>query len=499
MSGRSNRPSLSPPRVAMTATLKLVHVDENWGAAVMAKPIIVRKKLSAQLSEAEARQLREQISDMTIEFVATASVISNPRNAKKHPRRQIELIAENMRKFGFNHPILIDDDNTIIGGHARIAAAQLLKLEEVPTIRFSNLSPQEKRAVALADNRLGELGTWNTELLSLELKELTADIGELNFDISLIGFETCESDQILGGKVSFAKHDPADRVSLPAVGEVAVTEPSDLWVCGDHSLFCGSALEAASYLALLAGTPADVTLVDPLYNSPVAGPVAKRGNAGELPISASNPTSAELIGFLQTAFAHIAGNVVDGAVIYGFMDWHHFDELSAAAERYFGKPKNMVVWIKPKGEQVAFYRSQYRHIAVYVAGNAPTTNNFRFGERRGRRSDVWTYAGYKSSRQSRDGAPDATLTPVELVVDALRDCSKGGQVVLDPFAGFGTTMIAAERSGRRARLIEIDPNYCDLIVRRWQTFSGKVAHLADSNESFADVQARRVRAGGGQE
>jgi DNA modification methylase len=453
------------------------------------KPIVVRKRLSApQLSEAEARQLGEQVSGMAIEFVATASVKSNPTNAKKHPRRQIELIAENMRRFGLNHPVLIDEDNMLIGGHARMAAARLLNLKEVPALRLCNLSEQEKRAVALADNRLAELGTWNADLLRLELKELTADIGELNFDIGLTGFHRNEIDQILGIDTSVHEHDAADE--LPPLAQIAVTEPGDLWACGDHRLYCGSALEASSYLALLAGAPAKVAVVDPLYNVPVAEPVAKRGDFGGIPISARTPTSEEFTDFLQSAFVHIAGAVADGGVVYAFTDWSRLDELSAATRGYFGKPKNMAVWVKAKAGQGAFYRSQHRHVAMYVAGDMPRGDNFRFGERRRRRSNVWSYAGAKSCHQ--DEGTVATLTPVALVVDALRDSSRAGQIVLDPFGGIGTTMIAAERSGRRAHVIEIDPIYCDLIVRRWETFSGKVAHFADSNESFADVRARRA-------
>jgi DNA modification methylase len=447
--------------------------------------IVIRRKSAAPaLTEAEARQLSEQISGLAIELVPTESVRANPQNARKHSRRQIELIARNVRTFGFNHPLLIDENDILIGGHARIAAAHLLKLKHVPVLRLAGLDLQQKRAVALADNRLAELGSWDTELLSLELKALTADVGELNFDIGLTGFATSEIDHIVGIDTPSSEHDLADEV--PPAAEVAVTEPGDLWACGDHRLYCASALEASSYLALLAGMPAEVALVDPLYNVPVAGPVAKPGDLDGIATSAGNPTSQEFIAFLQAAFVHIAGAMADGGVVYAFMDWQRLEELSAATRPYFGKAKNMVVWVKPKEGQ-GVYRSQHRHIAVYVAGNTPTTYNFRFGERRRPRSDVWTYAGSISSRQR-----NAALKPVALVVDALHDSSRAGQIVLDPFAGFGTTMIAAERSGRRAHMIEIDPIYCDLIVRRWQTFSGKIAYRADSNESFADVQAHRL-------
>jgi DNA modification methylase len=463
----------------------------------MAKSAIVvrRNRSAAGLTDAEARQLHEQISGVVIERVATESVKSNPRNAKEHPDRQIALIAENMRKFGVNHPILIDENDTIIGGHARIAAARRLKLKEIPAIRLANLSPQEKRAVALADNKLAELGSWNREILSLVLKELTVDAGELTFDYAITGFDTVEIDQIVCGEPSSGNRDSADEVPLPVAVDAAVTEAGDLWVCGDHCLYCGSGLEGSSYRALLAGTSADVVFADPLYN--VAGGVAKRGQVRDFAPSAGHPTSEEFIEFLQATSEHIASNVVAGAVIYLCMDWRRLDELSVATRRYFGNPKDMVVWITANAGRGSFYRSQHQHIAVYVAGSPSPLTDSRLGERCRYRSNVWNYPGYKTSARDRDTGlrVGPTVKPVALLVDALRDCSKRGQIVLDPFAGFGTTMIAAERTGRRARLIEIDPAYCDLNVRRWQTITGKSAQLAKSSQTFAEVEARRLGAG----
>jgi len=469
----------------------------------MAKqPIVVRRSQSAsRLTEAESRHLHEQISSMAIELVPIESIRSNPRNAKKHPERQILLIAESMRKFGAHHPILIDENNTIIGGHARIAAARLLKLSEIPAIRLSNLNAQEKRAVALADNRLAELGSWNTEILRLELKELTAEAGELTFDYAITGFDTFEIDQILDGDGSSDKPDPADEVTAPVADEVPVTEMGDLWMCGDHRLYCGSGLEAASYRVLLGGAAADLVFADPLSNVPAAGRVPKRSDVREFTTSADTPKAEEFIDFLQTLSTHIAAHVVDGAVIFLCMDWRHLDEMFVATRPFFDKPKELVVWVNTNTTQNSFYRSQHQLIAVYVAGNALGMPTSRLGERRRYRSNVWTFPGCKAFGRKPHTGPsvDLAVKPVALVVDALRDCSKRGEIVLDPFAGFGTTIIAAERVGRRARLIEVDPLFCDLIVRRWQTLSGRDAQLAESNESFAEVQARRIRAGDGRE
>jgi hypothetical protein len=247
--------------------------------------IVVRKNPSAarQLAEAEARALHEKISHMAIEWVPIDSIKSNPRNAKVHPEQQIVLLAENMRGFGVTQPILIDETNTILAGHARFAAERRLGLKEVPVIRRSNLSPQEKRALALADNKLAEFGRWNPEMLRLELKELTVDTGELSFDAAIIGFDTVELDEILGDDAAVARPDPADKVPPLVEPEAVVTEKGDLWVCDDHRVYCGSALEASSYRAVLEGAPADLVFADPLYSVPVAGHAGRPVEGRELP------------------------------------------------------------------------------------------------------------------------------------------------------------------------------------------------------------------------
>ena len=392
---------VAPSRCNDGPCRKLVRMDEQMGVAVMANIVVRRNPSVTKLSDVESRKLLEQITAIAVELVAIDAVKRNPRNAKQHPEQQILLIAENIRKFGVNHPPLIDENNVLIGGHARLAAAELLKLPTMPVIRLSNLSAQEKRAIALADNKLSELGTWDTEMLSLELKELTADIGELTFDYTITGFDTAEIDQLLGGDPSLGKPDPADEIPSPADTGASVTKPGDLWVCGQHRLYCGDALDPASYRVLLRGDPADIVFTDPPYNVRVAGHVSQRADAREFAMASGELSSEEFVDFLQTISGHIAANVENGAVVYICMDWRHLDELSAATRRYFGKPKNMIVWVKTNGGQGSFYRSQHEHIAVYVAGTATPTNNFRLGERGRYRTNVWSYAGFNSFGRDR--------------------------------------------------------------------------------------------------
>ena len=458
------------------------------------QPNVVKKKnpFATELIQAAA-QVTKQISSLAIELVSVESLKSNPKNAKQHPDSQIRLLAENYRMFGVTAPAVIDENNMIIAGHARFAAARLLNLELFPTIRLKHLTAQQKRAVALADNKLAELGTWNFEILSSELKELTASASELNFDYSIIGFDTVEIDQLLGGDVSLDKPDPADEAPAPTLDESPVTKTGDLWICGQHRFYCGNALDFSTYQPLLRGEVAQIVFTDPPYNVPNAGHVSKRVEVREFAMAAGELTSEEFVDFLRTACGRIADYVADGSVIYICMDWRHLEELSVATRHFFGKPKNMVVWVKTNGGQGTFYRSQHEHIVVYVAGKKSPTNNFKLGERGRYRTNVWRYPGSNTFSRDRDSILKAhpTVKPVALVVDALRDCSKRGDVVLDPFGGSGTTMIAAERTGRVARLIEIDPIYCDVILRRWQTLTGKHAHLAESNETFAQADSRR--------
>jgi DNA methylase/ParB-like nuclease domain len=464
-------------------------------------PIAVRKNLSAaqRLAEAEARALHEKISRMAIEWVSIDSIKSNPRNAKEHPERQITLLAENMRMFGVTQPILIDETNMMLAGHARNAAARRLELKEIPVIRLIGLSPQEKRVVALADNKLAELGRWNREMLRLELKELIVNAPELTFDTTITGFDTDEIDRILDENASVARPDPAEQIPPLIEREAVVTEVGDLWVCDDHRLYCGGASDASSYRAVLDGESADVVFADPMHSVPVAGDIAQRGDRRDLPTSAFDLTWAEFIELLQPIAANIADNVCPGAVIYFGMVWWRLGELAAATGQYFGPPKDMVIWTKSDAGRGSFYRSQHEHIAVYVAGGTQTATNSRLGDRGRYRSNVWSYPAVTTTDRDwlTGGARfSTTLKPVALLVDALRDCSKRGQIVLDPCAGVGTTMIAAEHTGRRARLIEIDPAYCDLIVRRWQMMTGKQARLAESQQTFAELEARRIGASG---
>jgi DNA modification methylase len=247
------------------------------------------------------------------------------------------------------------------------------------------------------------------------------------------------------------------------------------------------------YRALLAAEPVTIVFIDPPFNVPNAGHITDREGVREFPMAHGETSSEKFTGFLSAALTHIRESMTGGALIYICMDWRHLDELSAAARPLFGAMRDLIVWVKKNAGMGSFYRSQHELIAIY-ATPGKVTNNFGLGAKGRHRTNVWKYAGLNSFRRGRDEtlAMNPTVKPVAMVVDALRDCSKRGDIVLDAFGGSGTTMIAAEKTGRHARLIEMDPLYCDVIVKRWQEFAGHTARLAETGETFEEVKARRA-------
>jgi DNA modification methylase len=458
----------------------------------------VKKLIHAHVEEVEETAASERpaldvrIKAKNIEFVPIAQLKPNPRNAKKHPHRQIALLAENYERFGVTQPIVIDENDTIICGHARFEAGRKIALAHLPVVRLSGLTSAEKRALAIADNKLAELGDWDMDMLSQELSFLFDAATELDFDPRMVGFETVEIDQILGDEHDDDRADPADEIVPLNTQEPAVTEPGGVWNCGQHRLVCGDATKQDAYAAAMDTDLAEIVFTDAPYNVPNAGHVTGRGGVREFAMAHGEMSPSQFTDFLSIVFANIQARMVDGAVGYFCMDWRHLRELQAAADPVFGTLKNLIVWVKSNAGMGSFYRSQHELICVYAAPGKPI-NNFGLGGKGRHRTNVWKYPGFNSFGRGRDKAlaMHPTVKPVAMVMDALMDCSNRGGIILDPFGGSGTTMIAAERTGRRARLIEIDPLYCDVIVQRWQKISGKTARLAETAETYEEVKARR--------
>jgi DNA modification methylase len=440
----------------------------------------------------EHEGLDKRIKATTIEFVPIGELKRNPRNAKKHSAEQIALLAQNYETLGVVQPIVIDEGNTIICGHARLEAAEKLGLSQLPVVRLSHLSPKEKRALAIADNKLAERSEWDTEILAEELRFLFNPETDLSFDPRIIGFETVEIDQFLDDPRDEDRADTAEEAVPVNPQEPAVTLLNDAWTCGAHRLVCGDATIEETYSAVMEREKAEIVFTDPPYNVPNAGHVTGRDGVREFEMAHGEMSPYQFTEFLAAICKHVRTKMMDGAVAYICMDWRHLLELRSAADPVFGTLKNMIVWVKSNAGMGSFYRSQHELVFVYAV-SGKSINNFGLGAKGRYRSNVWKYPGFNSFGRDRDNAltMHPTVKPVSMVKDALMDCSNRNGVVLDPFGGSGTTMIAAESTGRRARLIEIDPLYCDVIVQRWQQFTGKAARLAETNETFGEVQARR--------
>jgi DNA modification methylase len=430
---------------------------------------------------------------MKIENTPVGELRPYERNARTHSKRQIRQIAKSIQKFGFCNPVLVDNENQIIAGHGRVEAAKLLGIDTVPTCRLSHLSQAEKRAYILADNRLAEKAGWDKEMLAIELQGLI----DLDFDIELTGFEMPEIDIILEddreakGEPGGPEDDVPERAPGPAVSLLG-----DLWLLRNHQLLCADARAQAGYDKLLEGTKAEFVFTDPPYNVAIDGNVCGLGRIRhrEFAMASGEMSEAEFTNFLQAVFARLVENTSDGSIHDICMDWRHMSEMLTAGRGVYSELKNLCVWNKSNAGMGSFYRSKHELIFVWKNGSAAHINNFELGQHGRNRANVWDHPGISAMRPGRleELAMHPTVKPVALVADAIKDCSRRAGLVLDPFCGSGTVLIAAERTGRKARAMEIDPHYVDVAVRRWQAYTGKTAVLAASGETFETVEEHRA-------
>lgn len=429
--------------------------------------------------------------DLKVEYRPIEALTPYAGNARTHSRKQVAQIAASIRRFGFVSPVLLGEDDVVIAGHGRIEAARSLAMTEVPTIRLDHLSPAERRAYLLADNRLAELAGWDADLLALELQGLEAL--DLDFELEITGFEGAELERLLGSGADAAE-DPQDQI--PEATGPAVTRPGDVWIMGPHRLHCGDARDTRAYETLMAGELARMVFADPPYNVVIDGHAGGKGRIARRPfiMASGEMSSAQFTTFLTETLSGMAGASMDGAIAYVCMDWRHLPELLAAGAVTYDEMKNLIVWTKDNGGMGAFYRSQHELIGVFKKGRAPHVNTFGLGEHGRYRTNVWSYPGVNSFTPGREEALawHPTVKPVALVADAIRDVSHRGEIVLDAFGGSGTTLIAAHRTGRRARLLELDPLYCDVTCRRWAAVSGEPALLEGCSQTFAAVAETRT-------
>ena len=409
--------------------------------------------------------------DTQITYRPIAALVPWTRNARSHSKKQVRQIAASIRQFGFTNPVLIDEAGTILAGHGRVAAAKLLGMTEVPCLRIEHMSDNEKRAYVLADNKLALNAGWDEDLLAAELGALVS--ADLDFDVGLTGFSLPEIDGILETVEPEEPGDPRDDV-IPD-GAPSRVDPGDVWQLGAQRLICGDALDPDVVATLMAGEQARMVFTDPPYNVPIDGHVGGSGKTKhrEFAMASGEMSREEFTGFLQRAFERLVEHSVDGSIHYIFMDWRHMPEILAAGEAVFGELKNLIVWAKDNGGMGTFYRSRHELIFAFKHGMAPHINTFELGQHGRYRTNVWQYRGVNTLRAGRmeELALHPTVKPVQMIADAIRDVSGRGDIVLDVFGGSGSTLIAAEKTGRRARLCELDPIYCDRILARWEAYA----------------------------
>ncbi|MEO6113653.1 MAG: DNA methyltransferase [Sphingomicrobium sp.] len=410
------------------------------------------------------------------------------RNARTHSRKQVRQIADSIRAFGFTNPVLVDRDGQVIAGHGRLAAAQLLGLEQVPTLCIDWLSESEQRTYVIADNRLAEKAGWDRGLLALELGELC----DLEIDASLTGFDTAEIELILDA----GHHNMVEDIP-PQLGGLPVCQVGDAWKLGRHRLLCGDALDGASYRLLMGRDKARLVVTDPPYNVPIGGHVSGLGGVRhrEFVQGSGELSDLEFLQFLTSALAGMAKVSREGSLHYVFMDWRHLPELVAAGRAVYDDWLNLCVWAKSNAGMGSLYRSQHELVAVFRKGRRPHVNNVELGRHGRHRSNVWHYAGANSFSAGRDEALlwHPTVKPLEMIVDIIKDASDRDEIVLDGFGGSGTTLIAAEQCQRTARLLELDPLYCDVILRRFEAACGQMSILSSTGETFREVEHRLHR------
>lgn len=436
----------------------------------------------------------EPTRSAALEHIAIGELRPDPKNARKHPPAQVRQIAASIEAFGFNTPILVDRDNLIISGHGRLLALQKLGRSHAPVLRLEHLSPEAARAFAIAENRLVETSVWDEALLNEHFQALSAL--DLDFSLDVTGFSMAEIDLKIEGLGDDATED-ADEAPLDP--GPSVVRPGELWRLGEHMLLCGSSLEPESYRRLLGDERAAMVFTDPPYNVPISGHVSGKGRRKhrEFVMAAGEMSEPDFNAFLGQACRLMAEFSADGSLHYLFMDWRHLHGLLAASRAAYEDLVNICVWAKPNGGMGSLYRSAHELVLVGKKGRAAHQNNVQLGRFGRNRTNVWQYPGANNFLRSAEDADligqHPTPKPVQLVADALLDASGRGDLVMDPFCGSGSTLIAAERTGRHCRAIELDPLYCDLTIRRWQRHSGQQAIRDGDGALFADLEAEAGR------
>jgi DNA modification methylase len=430
---------------------------------------------------------RRNESPLRIEDLDVEAILPSTGRLRQSTERQIRSLTRSICRFGFVSPLVVDQDYRLIAGEVRLEAAKRLGLASLPVIVLRHLDPAEAKALSIALNRIQELGKWDEDHLRTSILEILNH--DIDFDFTAIGFETPEIDVLLDASAATGNEDVLPHL---AIGQAAVTRAGDLWALCDHRIYCGSALDQASYASVLGESRAKAAITDPPYNVKIDGHARMAGsNHREFKMGSGEMSSEAFTEFLTEAFGLLVSASVDGSLHFVFMDWRHLEEILAAGKAAYTELKNLVVWNKTVGGMGSFYRSQHELVLVFKSGTAPHTNNVNLGMYGRYRTNVWNHPSVNiGPNRTELLAIHPTVKPVALIADAIRDCTEPGDLVLDPFAGSGTILLAAENTWRRAAAIELDPLYVDVAIRRWQAGTGKTAVHCGTRQTFAEREAQ---------
>lgn len=419
------------------------------------------------------------MTPLEIAYLPTGILHPYPRNARTHSKKQIRQIADSIRQFGFTNPLLIDKDQMILAGHGRLAAAVLLGLSTVPCVRLEHMTPTQKKAYVLADNKLALNGGWDEEILAEELEAILGP--DTGVDISITGFTLAEVDHLIEGKAIIEDGDPEDDVIPRDEDGLPRCKVGDIWQLGPHRLICGDALDPTVVAMLMDGKSARMVFTDPPYNVPIAGHVSGLGKIQhrEFAFASGEMSKSQFVAFLKQAFKNLCAHSLDGSIHFICMDWRHMAEMLEAGNGVYKELKNLIVWAKDNGGMGTFYRSRHELIFAFKHGTEPHLNSFELGQHGRYRTNVWEYKGVNTLKANRmeELALHPTVKPVQMIADAIKDVSGRGDIVLDVFGGSGSTMIAAHKTGRVAYICELDCVYCKRIIRRYEAYAKDEAQL----------------------
>jgi DNA modification methylase len=425
-------------------------------------------------------------NELKVIYLPVAEVVEYSNNARTHSPSQVRQIARSILEYGFISPILIDEENTVIAGHGRILAARVNDLEVIPAIRVDQLSPAQVRAYRLADNKIAANAGWDDDLLHVELEFLSSI--EIDFDLSLTGFSVTEADLLLG-----AAEPLPEEEFIPEIppDENVIVKPGDVYQMDQHRIICGDCRDTETVDQLMADSKASMALFDAPYNVKIDGHVSGLGKNKhrEFAHASGEMSPSEYTAFLTEAFQQHARVSINGSLHFSFSDWRHLSEMLAAGNVAYDSLINLCVWVKSAGGMGSLYRSQHEIVLVFKSGKKPHCNNVQLGANGRNRTNAWFYPGVNTFGKDRDEslAMHPTVKPVQMLADAILDVTRRGEIVLDGFAGSGSTLLACEQTGRIFRGVEIDPAYVQVIIKRWEKATGKAAIRESDGLTFQEA------------